>query len=451
MSNISIFGLGYVGCVGVGCLAQLGHRIIGVDAQPTKVDFINQGQATIIEEGIAEILAAQHAAGRIRATSSAAEAIAATELSFICVGTPPTAHGHLDLSAIEKVAAEIGAALAQKKSRHVIALRSTVLPGTREMIVAIIARTSGQIAGEDFAVVSNPEFLREGSSVKDFFKPPYTLIGSDCDWATEMMRGVYTGVDAAFVTTEPRVAELMKYVCNSFHALKIVFANEVGNICQRLEIDGQKLMDIFCQDTKLNISRAYLQPGFAYGGSCLPKDLKALQTIAHDHYLNCPVLESIGPSNEHQKDMALQDIQRFGCRKVGFLGLSFKAGTDDLRESPIIDVIERLLGKGYDLKIYDRHVHLARLVGANREYIVKKIPFISNFISDDLAAVLAHADLVVVVNKEPGLKEALLALPAEKPIYDLANLGLNRPKPAPGAGAANRTTDALHDASAGQF
>src|SRR5208283_5423385 len=258
MSNISIFGLGYVGCVGAGCLAQLGHRVIGVDPQQTKIDFINKGQATIIEEGIAELIASQHAAGRIRATASAAEAIAATEVSFICVGTPPTAHGHLDLTAIEKVAAEIGAALRQKTDRHVVAVRSTVLPGTREKIVAIIAQASGRIPGEDFAVVSNPEFLREGSSVRDFFKPPYTLIGSDCAWATEIMRGVYSGIDATFVTTEPKLAELMKYVCNSFHALKIVFANEIGNICQRLGVDGQQLMEIFCQDTKLNISRAYL-------------------------------------------------------------------------------------------------------------------------------------------------------------------------------------------------
>ena len=426
MSNISVFGLGYVGCVGVGCLAQLGHRVIGVDPQQTKIEFINKGQATIIEEGIAEVVAAQHAAGRIRATSSAAEAIAATEVSFICVGTPPTPHGHLDLTAIEKVAAEIGTALRQKTDRHVVALRSTVLPGTREKVVEIIAKASGRIPNQDFAVVSNPEFLREGSSVRDFFKPPYTLIGSDCDWATETMRSVYTGIDAAFITTEPKVAELMKYVCNSFHALKIVFANEVGNVCKRLGIDGQQLMGIFCQDTKLNISRAYLMPGFAYGGSCLPKDLKALQTIAHDNYLQTPVLEAIERSNEQQKELALQEIQSFGCRKLSFLGLSFKAGTDDLRESPIIGVIERLLGKGYDIQIYDRHVHLSQLVGANREYILQKIPLISEFISDNLETVLAHAELIVVVNKEPGLREALLTLPKSKPTYDLANLGLSR-------------------------
>jgi GDP-mannose 6-dehydrogenase len=252
------------------------------------------------------------------------------------------------------------------------------------------------------------------------------------------MRGVYAGVDAPFVTTEPKVAELMKYVCNSFHALKIVFANEIGNICKRLDIDAQQLMEIFCQDTKLNISRAYLKPGFAYGGSCLPKDLKALQTIAHDNYLSCPVLESIGPSNDHQKELALQDIQRFGRRKLGFLGLSFKAGTDDLRESPIIDVIERLLGKGYEIQIYDRHVHLSQLVGANREYILQKIPFISRFISDNLQTVLAYADLVIVVNKEPGLAEALMALAPDKAIYDLANLGLSRPlDPSGPAGTAS--------------
>jgi GDP-mannose 6-dehydrogenase len=269
--EISIFGLGYVGCVGAGCLAQLGHRVTGVDPQQTKVDFINQGKPTIIEAGITEILAAQHAAGRISATRSVAAAIAATEVSFICVGTPPTANGHLDLTAIIKVAGEIGAALREKAGRHVIAVRSTVLPGTREQVAKIIADASGRTAGRDFAVVSNPEFLREGSSVRDFFQPPYTLLGSDCTWATETMQAVYQGIEAPFITTEPRVAELMKYVCNSFHALKITFANEVGNICQALAVDAQQLMDIFCRDTKLNISRAYLQPGFAYGDHACPR------------------------------------------------------------------------------------------------------------------------------------------------------------------------------------
>jgi GDP-mannose 6-dehydrogenase len=418
--NISIFGLGYVGCVATGCLAQQGHRVIGVDPQQTKVDFINQGKPTIIEEGIAEIMSAQHAAGRISATRSAAEAIAASEVSFICVGTPPTPNGHLDLTAIVKVAEEIGAALKQKSGRHVIAVRSTVLPGTREKVVEILARTSGRTPGQDFAVVSNPEFLREGTSVRDFFKPPYTLLGSDCAWATETMRAVYQGIDAPFISTDPKVAELMKYVCNSFHALKITFANEVGNICKKLEIDSHQLMEVFCQDTKLNISKAYLKPGFAYGGSCLPKDLKALRIIAHDHYLQTPVLEAIELSNELQKDLVCKRIIEFGQQNVGFIGLAFKAGTDDLRDSPIVDVIERLLGKGFNIRIYDPHVHVSQLTGANRDYIMKRIPFISRFITDDLGATARGSDLLVLVNKIPGVEGFLAAHSAGKPVYDLA-------------------------------
>jgi len=422
MSNISIFGLGYVGCVGAGCLAQLGHQVIGVDPQQTKVDFINQGRATIIEAEIAEILATQLAAGRVRATSSAAEAIAATEVSFICVGTPPTANGHLDLRAIEKVAAEIGAALREKNHRHIIALRSTVLPGTREKVVEIIAEASGRLSGRDFAVVSNPEFLREGSSVRDFFNPPYTIIGSDCTWATEIMRAVYGGINAPFVAADPKVAELLKYVCNAFHALKITFANEVGNICKKLAIDSHQLMDVFARDTKLNISKAYLTPGFAYGGSCLPKDLKALRTIAHDHYLATPVLEAIERSNEYQKELVFKRILEFGLQNVGFVGLAFKAGTDDLRDSPIVDVIERLLGKGLNLKIYDPDVHLSQLAGANRDFILARIPFISRFITKDLAETIQASDLLVIVNRSPGIEQALSALPPGKAAYDLAGI-----------------------------
>ncbi|MFT3781731.1 MAG: nucleotide sugar dehydrogenase [Nibricoccus sp.] len=420
--NISIFGLGYVGCVATGCLAQNGHRVTGVDPQQTKVDFINAGQSTIIEEGIAEIIAAQRKAGRISATRSVAEAVLSTEFSFICVGTPPTPQGHLDLSAIVKVAGEIGAALKEKTTRHVVAVRSTVLPGTREMVEGEIEKASGRKAGQDFAVVSNPEFLREGTSVKDFFKPPYTLLGSNCEWATEMARELYKGIDAPFITTEPRVAELMKYVCNSFHALKIVFANEVGNICKTLDIDSHQLMEVFCKDTKLNISPAYLKPGFAYGGSCLPKDLKALRTIAHDNYLQTPVLEAIERSNEFQKELTLKKIMDAGVQNVGFLGLAFKAGTDDLRESPIIDVIERLLGKGYSLKIYDPHVHVSQLTGANRDYILKRIPFISRFLTDNLQETIDSAELLVVVNKAEGVEAAMKALPAGKTVYDIAGL-----------------------------
>jgi GDP-mannose 6-dehydrogenase len=421
--NISIFGLGYVGCIGMGCLADAGHRVIGVDRQAQKVDFINSGKPTIIEPGIEELIARQRRLGNISATTHVAEAIAQTEVSFICVGTPSTATGHLDLDAIFKVAEEIGKALAGKADRHVVALRSTVLPGTNERLAQVIESASGKKNGVEFAVVSNPEFLREGTSIEDFRHPPFTLVGSRSEWGLEKMRALYAGLDAAFVTTDPRIAEMMKYVCNSFHALKITFANEVGNICKKLEIDSRELMGIFCMDSKLNVSKAYLKPGFAYGGSCLPKDLKALRTIAHDHYLPCPVLDSIAASNEQQKERVCDEIQRFRRQNIGFLGLSFKADTDDLRESPIVDVIERLLGKGFNIRIFDPRVHVSQLTGANKDYILQKIPFIARFITDDLASVLDNSELVVVVNKEKGLGEALRQTRAGQVIYDLADLG----------------------------
>jgi GDP-mannose 6-dehydrogenase len=432
MAKISIFGLGYVGCVGIGCLAQQGHRMVGVDPQATKVEFINQGRATIIEKGIDEILAAEHLAGRISATSEVRKAILETEVSFICVGTPPTPNGHLDLSAIHAVAEQIGLALKEKAGgRHVIAVRSTVLPGTGAEVSEIIARASGLVPGEDFAVVSNPEFLREGSSVEDFLYPSFTLIGSECEWAIEVMRGIYQKIKAPLIPTSPKVAELMKYVCNSFHAFKITFANEVGNICKKLEIDSHQLMKIFCLDNKLNISPAYLKPGFAYGGSCLPKDLRALRTIAHDRYLQVPVLEAIERSNEIQKEMVLKQILEFGVQNVGFIGLAFKAGTDDLRDSPIIDVIERLLGKGFNVRIYDPHVHMSQLTGANRDYILKRIPFISRFLTDDLAKTVAESELLVVVNKDAEVEATLAAGIAGKKVYDLARLKM---EPAGGEG-----------------
>jgi GDP-mannose 6-dehydrogenase len=286
----------------------------------------------------------------------------------------------------------------------------------------MIAQASGRTPGKDFAVVSNPEFLREGSSVEDFAHPSFTLVGSDCVWAREIMRAVYARIDAPFIVTAPKVAELMKYVCNSFHALKITFANEVGNICKKLEIDSHELMDIFCRDTKLNISKAYLKPGFAYGGSCLPKDLKALRTIAHDHYLQTPVLEAIERANELQKELVFKRILDFGLQNVGFVGLAFKAGTDDLRDSPIIDVIERLLGKGFNVRIYDPNVHISQLTGANRDYILRRIPFISRFITDDLGQTARNSDLLVIVNKGPEIEATLTTHFVGKPVFDLAGL-----------------------------
>ena len=420
--KISIFGLGYVGSVSLACLAENGHEVIGVDVNQAKVDCINRGQSPIIENGLEQIIREQRAKDRISATMDIEVAVLGTDISFICVGTPSTGRGHLNLDGIMRVGRDIAGGIARIDRFHVVAIRSTVLPGTNEQITEIIETVSHKVSGKDFAVVSNPEFLREGTAIKDYLNPPYTLIGASSPQAAEMMKAVYEGVHAPVLLTGIRVAELIKYVNNSFHALKISFANEIGNICKHLNIDSRDLMDLFCRDTKLNISPYYLKPGFAYGGSCLPKDLKALCTIAHDGYLKCPVLESIDPSNEHQKDTALGRILEFGKQRIGFLGLSFKEGTDDLRGSPIIGILEKLLGKGFDIRIYDKNVQLSKLVGANREFILQRIPLISRFIFDDVRDVIANSDLIVVVNDDAGFRSVLDEVPRDKIIYDLVNI-----------------------------
>ena len=427
--KVSIFGLGYVGCVSLGCLAKDGHNIVGVDLNKTKVDFINRGEATIVENGIAEIISEQHNLGRISATSDAIEAVQQSEISIICVGTPSTTNGHLNLNAIFKVAEEIGKAMTEKEDFHIIVIRSTGLPGTNAEVCEIVKNHSGKKEDEDFAIVSNPEFLREGSAVEDFYNPPFTLVGSKNEYAINRMRQLYKNINASFYITEIKAAELMKYVNNAFHALKIIFANEIGNICNKIDVDSHQVMKIFCKDTKLNLSPYYLKPGFAYGGSCLPKDLKALKTIAHDHYLECPVLENIERSNDAQKKIVLDRIVEFNKKNIGFLGLSFKAGTDDLRNSPIIDTMEQLLGKGYNIKIYDKDVHFSKLIGANREYILRKIPFIAKFLTNDLDEVVESSDVIIIVNREDELLNLHEKISEDKIIYDLVNINLkNRSK-----------------------
>jgi GDP-mannose 6-dehydrogenase len=426
--KISIFGLGYVGTVAIGCFAKAGHEGIGVDINEDKIELINSGQSPIVEAQLNELISEGRKNGRITATNDSIQAVCSSDVSFICVGTPSTLEGHLDLSYLEKVSKEIAEGLRKKNGFHVVCIRSTVPPGTCERISILIEEYSGKIAEKDFTVVSNPEFLREGSAVVDFNDPPFTLIGSRSSKATQMLKVLYGHLPSPFVTTEVRTAEMLKYVNNTFHALKITFANEVGNICKKLGIDSRELMRIFCMDNKLNISSYYLNPGFAYGGSCLPKDLKALRTMAHDLYVRCPVIESIEISNEMQKDLVLNKIIEFGKNKVGFLGLSFKAGTDDLRNSPIIDVIEKLLGKGFDVRIYDRNVNLSNLLGSNREFIRQKIPFVSRFISERLEQVIEHSDVIVLVNKEREFITLLENNFDGKIVYDLVNIGFNREK-----------------------
>lgn len=403
--RISVFGLGYVGTVSAGCLANDGHQVIGVDPVQTKTDLINQGRSPIVEADISEIIERTVKAGRLRATHDSGQAIRETELSFVCVGTPSQANGNLDLRYIRRICEQIGEALKTKTARHTVVIRSTILPGTmHKIVIPTLEEFSGKKAGVDFGVCNNPEFLREGSAVKDFRCPPKTVIGELDRASGDMLATLYEKLEAPLIRTNLEAAEMVKYVDNSWHALKIGFANEIGNLCKSLGLDAHQVMEIFCQDRKLNISSAYLLPGFAFGGSCLPKDLRALAYEAKMLDLQSPILSSILPSNEMQKTLGLQLITGKGHTRIGVLGFSFKAGTDDLRESPMIEVIERLLGKGYDLRIYDRNVNIASLVGANRDFILNHIPHISKLMVRDVDAVLSHAQTVVIGNHDPDFK-----------------------------------------------
>ncbi len=416
--RISIFGMGYVGCVGAACCAKLGHHVVGVDVSAHKVELINSGRPTIIEKDIEELVKAAHDEGKLEATTDVAYAVQNSEISFIAVGTPSSKEGHLNLNYIYKVAAQIGEALKDKAEFHIVAVRSTVLPGTNERIGRILEETSGKKRDEAFTVVSNPEFLREGTAVHDYLNPPLTLVGADNEAAMEKMRQLYKDLPGEFIATDIRVAEMMKYVNNTYHALKIVFGNEVGNICKALDIDSHKVMEIFCKDKQLNISPYYFKPGFAYGGSCLPKDSKALRTLARDYYVDVPVINSIEESNEIQKKNAVSLIMDKGKRKVGILGLSFKAGTDDLRCSPIVDVVEVLLGKGFELRIYDKNVKLSEITGTNKDFIMAKIPHLQHFVYDDLDKVVRESDVLVITNKEAEFDSLLQKYPG-KIIVDL--------------------------------
>jgi GDP-mannose 6-dehydrogenase len=417
--KVSVFGLGYVGTVSAGCLAKSGHEVIGVDPVAAKVDLVNLGQSPIIEAEINEIIASAVKSGRLRATQDATQAIQDTELSFICVGTPSQVNGNLDLTYIRRICEQIGEALEQKSDRHTVVIRSTILPGTmRNIVIPVLQERSGKKAGIDFGVCHNPEFLREGSAVKDFNFPPQTVVGEIDQKSGDALAELYQGIDAPLMRTDLETAEMVKYVNNSWHALKIGYANEIGNLCKAFSIDAHQVMKIFCQDTKLNISSAYLTPGFAFGGSCLPKDLRAISYQAKMHDLQLPILTSILPSNEMQVAKGLQLIMQRGHKQIGILGFSFKAGTDDLRESPVIEVIERLIGKGHDLRIYDKNVKMAKLVGANRDFILNRIPHISRLMVDDIDAVLKHAQTVVIGNNDPEFRQVPARLREDQYLVD---------------------------------
>jgi GDP-mannose 6-dehydrogenase len=418
--KVHVFGMGYVGCVTSACLAQLGHEVTGVDTDPNKVALVNGGQSPLIEPGLEQLIQAGVTAGRLRARP---EIGPLGDVSIICVGTPSNSNGSLCLDYVRRVASSLGDALRDTSTYHVVNVRSTVVPGTvEETIIPLLAKRSGKIPGQDFGVCMNPEFLRETTAVADFHAPPFTVIGSLDARSAEMVAKLYQAINAPLENTSIRVAEMIKYACNAFHAMKVCFANEIGVLSKSLGLDSHSVMDVFCKDTKLNLSSYYLKPGFAFGGSCLPKDLRAILHKAKSQDLELPVLGSLLESNRKHLEHAFDLVQRTGKTRIGVLGLSFKAGTDDLRESPIVLLIERLLGKGYQLAVYDEEVSLSQLIGANRRYIEQTIPHISSLIRPNIADVFAASQVVVVSKKSGAFQDAIAKHAEGKMVIDLARI-----------------------------
>jgi len=425
--SVSIFGLGYVGSVSAACFASMGHKVIGVDVSRAKVEMMDSGRTPIIEARMSEMVAEANRAGLLHATTDATAAVLNSEVSFVCVGTPSLKNGKLDLSHIEHVAKEIGAAIRQKKSPHVFVLRSTVLAGTTETVVLpILEKESGKKCGQDFTVCYNPEFMREGSAVSDFLNPPYTILGASDSRHLASLRELYKNIPGTLYETTIPVAEMVKYFSNCYHALKVGFANEMGTMCKHLGVDAHAVTKIFISDTKLNISSAYLSPGFAFGGSCLPKDLRAITYKAKELDLKLPLLESLMPSNAEHVNRAVEMVMSTGKKKIAQLGLSFKAGTDDLRESPQVQLIKRLLGEGLDVKVWDEDVSLGRLAGANRQYIEEVIPHIGSVLSADLEGVLRTAEVVILGNKSASKAQLAKYLRPEQIVIDLIHLDKTR-------------------------
>ncbi|MCU0372048.1 MAG: nucleotide sugar dehydrogenase [Ignavibacteria bacterium] len=417
--NISIFGLGYVGCVSVGCLYKLGNRVIGVDTSKDKVDLVNSGIPTIIEDKIGELMSEGFREGQISATCDHVKAVNDTDVSFICVGTPPSESGHLTMDYIYKVSEQIAEGIKSKNRHHTVVIRSTVIPGTNKRVQEIIQKISRKKINLDFSIVSNPEFLREGNAVDDYLNPSITVVASDSAAGIDVMKKVYKDITAPFREVSIELAEILKFVNNSFHALKITFANEVGNICKKLNINAVDLMELFVQDDKLNISKAYLKPGFAFGGSCLPKDLKALNSIAHDYYLNVPVLRNIERSNIEQKKIVYDLVLKANVKNVGIVGLSFKEGTDDLRDSPIIEVIEKFIGKGINVRVYDENVVVSNIIGANKKFIMSKLPHITSLICNDPDEIIISSDYIIINSGFRKVIDSLLIRKSDIQILDL--------------------------------
>jgi len=419
-TSVSVFGLGYVGCVSAACFASEGHRVIGVDVSHAKVDQINAGLSTIVEDGIAEMVAQVVREGRLTATTDVREAVVGSEISMVCVGTPSRPNGSIDLAFVVRVSQQIGEALRQKGRWHTVVIRSTVMPGTIDThVIPAIEAASGLKHGEGFAVCSNPEFLREGTSIKDFREPPFTLVGVAVPAHADPLVALYAKVAAPCHVVALRVAETIKYACNCFHGLKVGFANEIGNLCKVMGVDSHEVMRLFCEDRKLNISTAYLRPGFAFGGSCLPKDLRALVHRGRVEDVPMPILEAVLDSNRRQIERAFHMVMAAGSKRVGVLGLAFKAGTDDLRESPTVSLVEMLLGKGCQVAIHDRDVSRANIIGANREYVEREIPHLWSLMRGSPVEVIKSSETIVIGNGSREYRELGLALDGHM-VVDLA-------------------------------
>ncbi|MDX2028054.1 MAG: nucleotide sugar dehydrogenase [Alphaproteobacteria bacterium] len=421
--KLSVFGLGYVGSVSAACFADMGHSVIGVDPNHEKVDCINAGVSPIVEPGLDALMAWNVGQGRLAATTSAEEAILKSDISFICVGTPSRNGGSFDFQYLGRACHEIAAPLAQKNSFHVTVVRSTVLPGTlKQLVLPALEFQSGKKAGEDFGLCHNPEFMREGSAIEDFRNPPKTVISASDERSADALEELYRSLPGPIIRCPMEVGEMVKYADNAWHASKVAFANEIGRFCKAAGVDSHEVMRIFCQDTKLNLSPYYLKPGFAFGGSCLPKDLRALTSQAQKMDIPMPLLDSVMASNNAQIELGIDMIRAAGKKSVGILGFSFKAGTDDMRESPIIRVIERLLVLGFDVKIYDRNVRLDKITGANRNYIEKALPQIESIMATSIEEVLAHADVIVIGNNAPEFATIVNWLRPEQQVIDFVRI-----------------------------
>ncbi|MCC6198207.1 MAG: nucleotide sugar dehydrogenase [Burkholderiales bacterium] len=422
--NISIFGLGYVGAVSLACLARDGHHVIGVDIEPAKLELIRSGKTPVVEEGMVELMAAVAATGRVEVTADVRRAVLESDLSLVCVGTPSASNGSQDQSAVLRLAEDIGAAIRDKAKPHVFVYRSTLVPGTVEDVIRpIVERVSGKKDGEGFHLCFQPEFLREGTSIRDYDKPPFTIVGANHAYPVERLRALFGHLQCEFVTTSVRSAEMVKLCCNNFHTLKITFANETARLCAALGVDPFEVMDLLCRDKQLNISKAYLRPGYAFGGSCLPKDLRATMYLAKHHDVELPMLGALLPSNRQHVEVALDKVLASGKRRVGLIGLSFKTGTDDLRESPMVTLAEQLIGKGLEIAVYDPEVHLSRLLGANKRFIEQHVPHIGKLLKGELRDVVAGSELLIVALNDAALFAAVRGLVRpDHLVLDLADI-----------------------------